>query len=140
MLGAIRAARATLRSFRIYYADKGRATAMDRLYGSFVRPGDLVFDVGAHVGDRVDAFRRLGARVVAVEPQPALVATLRLLFGRDANVSIEAVALGRTPGSVTLKLNLDNPTVSTASEAFIRAAEGAPGWLGETWTRDVDVP
>ena len=43
----------------------------------FVRPGDLVFDVGAHVGDRIAAFRRLGARVVAVEPQPALVRTLQ---------------------------------------------------------------
>src|SRR6185503_4823172 len=109
MLGAIRAARATIRSFRIYYADRGRRAAMDRLYAAFVRPGDLVFDVGAHVGDRVAAFRRLGARVVAVEPQPALVAALRLLFGRDPNVAIEAVALGREPGTVTLKLNLDNP-------------------------------
>ena len=46
---------------------------MDRLYGNFVRPGDLVFDVGAHVGDRVASFRRLGARVIAVEPQEAMV-------------------------------------------------------------------
>ena len=140
MIAGLRTARGVLRSLRIYYGDRRRRLAMDRLYAAFVRPGDLVFDVGAHVGDRVAAFRRLGARVVAVEPQPALVATLRLLFGRDANVTIEAMALGRTPGSVTLKLNLDNPTVSTASEAFIRAAEGAPGWLGQTWTRDVDVP
>ncbi len=46
---------------------------MDRLYRQFVRPGDLVFDVGAHVGDRVASFQRIGARVVAVEPQPAMV-------------------------------------------------------------------
>jgi FkbM family methyltransferase len=113
---------------------------MDRLYAQFVRPGELVFDVGAHVGDRVAAFRRLGARVVAVEPQPALVTTLRLLYGRDPEVSIEAVALGRKPGAVTLKLNPDNPTVSTASEAFIRAADGAPGWHGQAWTETIDVP
>ncbi len=68
---------------------------MDRLYRHFVRPGDLVFDIGAHVGDRVAAFRRLGARVVAVEPQPALVKTLRLLYGRDPMIAIEAVR-GRT--------------------------------------------
>ena len=43
-----------------------------QLYARFVKPGDLVFDIGAHVGDRVAAFRRLGARVVALEPQPAL--------------------------------------------------------------------
>ena len=113
---------------------------MDRLYVPFVRPGDLVFDVGAHVGDRVAAFRRLGARVVAVEPQPALVTTLRLLYGRDPEVCIEAVALGREPGAATLNLNLDNPTVSTASEAFIRAAAGAPGWHGQAWTETIDVP
>jgi hypothetical protein len=41
---------------------------MDRLYSRFVRPGDLVFDIGAHVGDRVASFRRLGAHVVAAEP------------------------------------------------------------------------
>src|SRR6185312_12615461 len=98
MLGAIRAARATLRSLRIYYADKGRAAAMDRLYGSFVRPGDLVFDVGAHVGDRVASFCRLGARVVAVEPQPAMIRALRLLYGLSESIAIEAVAVGREPG------------------------------------------
>lgn len=140
MIERLRTARGVLRSLRIYYGGRRRRVAMDRLYAAFVRPGDLVFDVGAHVGDRVAAFRRLGARVVAVEPQPALVATLRLLFGRDPNVAIEAMALGRKPGTVTLKLNLDNPTVSTASEAFIRAADGAPGWHGQAWTRDIDVP
>jgi FkbM family methyltransferase len=129
-----------LRSLRIYYGDRARHAAMDRLYARFVRPGDLVFDVGAHVGDRVAAFRRLGARVVAIEPQPALVTTLRLIYGRDSAVTIEPVALGREPGAVTLNLNLDNPTVSTASAAFIRAADGAPGWQGQAWTRTVEVP
>ena len=57
--------------------------AMDRLHGNFVSSGDLVFDVGAHVGDRVASFRRLGARVVAVEPQRAMVRVLGLLYGSD---------------------------------------------------------
>ena len=71
MAEALRTARGVLRSLRIYYGDRRRRAAMERLYARFVQPGDLVFDVGAHVGDRVAAFRRLGARVVAVEPQPA---------------------------------------------------------------------
>ena len=136
----LRTTRGVLRSLRLYYGDRRRHAAMDRLYSSFVRPGDLVFDVGAHVGDRVAAFRRLGARVVAVEPQPALVTTLRLLYGRDSGVAIEAAAVGRETGSVTLRLNLDNPTVSSASEAFIRAADGAPGWREQAWTETADVP
>ena len=59
MIGAVRIARATIRSFRIYYGDRRRAAAMDRLYGNFVRPGDLVFDVGAHIGDRVASFNSI---------------------------------------------------------------------------------
>jgi FkbM family methyltransferase len=99
-----------------------------------------VFDIGAHVGDRVAAFRRLGARVVAIEPQPALAKTLGLLYGRDPGVTIEPVAIGRSAGTIALKLNPDNPTVSTASPDFIKAADGAPGWQGQAWTRSIEVP
>lgn len=135
-----RAARGVVRSLRIYYGNRDRRAAMERHYRRFVNPGDLVFDIGAHVGDRVAAFRRLGAHVVAVEPQPALRATLKLLRGWDRAVVIEPVALGRTDGTVGLKLNLDNPTVSTASADFIRAAAGAAGWEGQAWTTTVTVP
>jgi FkbM family methyltransferase len=136
----LRTLRGVVRSLRIYYGDRRRRAAMDRLYAQFVRPGDLVFDIGAHVGDRVAAFRRLGARVVAVEPQPALVKTLRLFYGRDQAVAIEPAAVGRHEGTISLALNPDNPTVSTASPAFIRAADGAPGWHGQAWTRSIEVP
>ena len=66
MLDAFRTVRGIVRSLRIYYGDRRHGPAMDRLYRQFVRPGDLVFDIGAHVGDRVAAFRRLQARVIAV--------------------------------------------------------------------------
>jgi FkbM family methyltransferase len=123
-----------LRSFRIYYGDRKRAAAMDQLYGNFVRSGDLVFDVGAHVGDRVASFRRLGARVVAVEPQRAMIRALRLLYGRDRSVTIEAVAVGRQPGRARMLINSDNPTVSSASSAFVAAAHNAPGWESQRWS------
>jgi FkbM family methyltransferase len=132
--------RGVTRSLRIYYGGRARHAAMDRLYRRFVRPGDLVFDIGAHVGDRVAVFRRFGARVVAVEPQPALVKTLRLLYGRHRAVAIEPVAVARRAGLLELKLNVDNPTVSTASEAFREAAANAPGWEGQAWSRTIRVP
>jgi FkbM family methyltransferase len=140
MLERLRTARGVMRSLGVYYLDRSRATAMDRLYSQFVAPGDLVFDVGAHVGDRVAAFRRLGARVVAVEPQPALVRTLNLLYGRGSDVSIEAKAVGRSAGTVALKINVDNPTVSTASDAFVDAAHGAAGWEDQVWDKTIGVP
>jgi FkbM family methyltransferase len=140
MLEGLRTARGVLRSLRVYYGHRKRNAAMDRLYGQFVREGDLVFDVGSHVGDRIGAFRRLGARVVALEPQPALVTTLKLLYGRDRNVAIEAKAVGRSSGEIELKINIDNPTVSTASDAFVGAAHGAAGWEGQVWGKSIRVP
>jgi FkbM family methyltransferase len=112
---------------------------MDRLHGGFVGSGDLVFDIGAHVGDRVASFRRLGARVVAIEPQRAMVRVLRLLHGRDRSVTIEAVAVGRQPGSARMLINADNPTVSSVSSAFVAAADGAPGWETQHWGEFADV-
>src|SRR5262244_2350038 len=98
MFDSVRAARGVIRSLRIYYGDRQRRGALDRHYARFVAKGDLVFDIGSHVGDRVAAFRRLGARVVAVEPQPALARTLRVLFGRDSGVALVRSAVGGDPG------------------------------------------
>jgi FkbM family methyltransferase len=131
--------RGVARSLRIYYGHRNRRDAMQSLYRRFIKSGDLVFDVGAHVGDRIAVFRRLGARVVAIEPQPALVKTLRLLYALDGAVTIEPTALASAPGMLRLNLNLDNPTVSTGSEAFVRAARGAPGWEGQRWIKSIDV-
>jgi FkbM family methyltransferase len=135
-----RTVRGIIRSLRVYYGDRPRAAAMDRLYGAFVRRGDLVFDIGAHVGDRVASFRRLGAQVVAAEPQPALARVLKLFYGRSADVAIEVVAVGRQVGTISMMINADNPTVSTASPQFVIAARDAPGWETQRWTRSVPVP
>jgi FkbM family methyltransferase len=139
MLEALRTARGVLKSLRVYYGDKPRRAAMARLYARFVKSGDLVFDVGAHVGDRTAAFRSLGARVVTVEPQPALLRVLKFLYGRDADVTIEGVAVGRAETTTELLVNVDNPTVSTASTSFVDAAHGAQGWEGQAWGKRMPV-
>jgi len=90
--------------------------------------------------DDFDGKRIGGARVVAVEPQPALALTLKTLYGRDRNVTIESKAVGRRPGTLKMKINIDNPTVSTASSAFIDAARGAQGWEGQVWEKTIVVP
>jgi len=140
MLQDVRTALGVLRSLRIYYGHPARARAMNTLYSQFIAPGDLVFDVGAHVGDRVAAFRRLGARVVAVEPQPPLQRTLKMLFARDRRVVLVPSAVGRAPGTAEMKINVDNPTISTLSQEFIAASRTADGWQGETWARSLEVP
>jgi FkbM family methyltransferase len=128
------------RSLDVYYGDAARDAAMDALYARFVRPGDLAFDIGAHVGDRTGGFRRLGARVVALEPQPLCARAIRAIYAGDDRVTLVEAACGEQPGSVTLRVNSANPTVSTASRDFVAAANGAGGWEGQVWDTEVEVP
>ncbi|MFA5957943.1 FkbM family methyltransferase [Hyphomicrobium sp.] len=127
-----------IRSLRIYLGPDAPRDAMDNLYRRFIEPGGLVFDVGAHVGDRVSSFRRLGARVIAVEPQPLLFSALHHLHGRDPLVEIVDRAVGADAGIRELFVNTANPTVSTLSEDFVHQAEGARGWEDQIW--DVHIP
>ena len=59
MFEFLRTVRGIFRSLRVYYGNRQHGPAMDRLYRQFVRPNDLVFDIGAHVGDRISSFRRV---------------------------------------------------------------------------------
>jgi FkbM family methyltransferase len=127
------------RSLDVYYGDAARDAAMDALYARFVRAGALAFDIGAHVGDRIGSLRRLGARVVALEPQPLCARAIRALYADDPNVTLLEAACGDRAGSLTLRINSANPTVSTASVKFIGAADGAGGWEDQVWDAEVEV-
>jgi FkbM family methyltransferase len=127
------------RSLDVYYGDPVRDAAMDALHARFVREGALAFDIGAHVGDRVASFRRLGARVVALEPQPDCARVIRALHGADVAVTVVDQACGPAPGVLKLHVNSANPTVTTASRAFVDAAAGAGGWEGQVWDRAIEV-
>ncbi len=128
------------RSLRVYHGRDAPKARMDALYARYVQPGDLVIDVGAHVGDRVSSFRRLEARVVALEPQPLLLRALHLIHGRDRDVTILPAVAAADSGGKTLRVNSANPTVSTLSDAFVRDAAGAEGWEGQIWDTALDVP
>jgi FkbM family methyltransferase len=128
------------RSIEYYYGDPARDAALDGLYSRFVGSGDLAFDIGSHVGDRIGSFRRLGARVVALEPQPLCMRAIRALYADDARVALVEAACGAEPGTLTMHVNSANPTISTASPRFVRAAAGARGWEHEVWDAQIEVP
>jgi FkbM family methyltransferase len=128
------------RSLDVYYGDGARDAAMDALHARFVRDGGLAFDIGAHVGDRTGSFRRLGARVVALEPQPLCAQAIRAIYRDDPGVTLIEAACGDHPGKVALNVNSANPTVSTVSTAFVAAADGADGWEGQRWDDAIQVP
>jgi len=128
------------RSLEVYYGNADRDAAMDGLYRRFLNAGQLAFDIGSHVGDRIGSFRRLGARVVALEPQPLCAKAIRAIYGGDSGVVLLEAACAATPGRLRLSINSANPMVSTASAEFVAAAAGAGGWEGQRWDAQIEVP
>ena len=129
------------RSLAMYYGVPFRARRMRRFYSQFVEPGTLCFDVGAHAGNRVRCWRQLGARVVAIEPQPDFVRVLRWLYGHDDDVAIVPLAVGRSSGSAELFVSERTPTVTTLSQSWLEAVQRDPKFANVSWSRGerVDV-
>jgi FkbM family methyltransferase len=128
-----------LRSLVVYWRP-GRQRGLRRLYSDFVHAGDLVFDVGAHLGDRSAAFAALGARVVALEPQPRIARWLRRLVGRDERIVIREEAVGARRGNERLAISRRTPTVSTMSESWrAGVAQANPGFSAVRWEDSVEV-
>ena len=127
------------RSLRMYYPDPFHLRRMQRFYAQFIRPGDLCFDIGAHVGSRIGAWLRIGAQVVAVEPQPACVRLLRRWYGGKTNVTLVASAVGATPGDGVMLVSRRSPTVSTLSPAWVSRVTRLPSFAVHRWDGAVPV-
>lgn len=108
-----------LKSLLRYYAVPGKLRLIARFYSQFIRPGDLCFDLGAHLGDRINAWHRLEARVVALEPHPELAALLRQWYGDDEKTTILEKAVGSQPGQETLFISQRDPTLNTLSAKWM---------------------
>ena len=128
------------RSLVLYHGIPFRARRLARLYAPFLAPGALAFDVGAHAGNRVRAFRRLGARVIAVEPQPDFARLLRTLYGRDPEVVILEAAVAAAPGEARLLVSERTPTVTTLSADWARRVGADPSFRGVSWSPGARVP
>ena len=110
--------------------------AMISLYRRWVKPEGLVFDIGANVGNRIDIFLEIGAKVVAVEPQSNCVQVLREKFGNK--ISIENIGLSAAEG--TLEFHIANEsTISSFSKEFITKT-GSSRFRRNEWKEVIHVP
>ena len=127
------------RSLAIYHAIPLRQRRLRRLYADFVAAGDLVFDIGAHAGNRVRAFASLGCRVVALEPQPDFAWLLRAFFGRSPQVVIVESAVADVSGRGWLSLSERTPTVTTLTTAWRDARARDPDFARVQWNRQIEI-
>ncbi|WP_019611661.1 FkbM family methyltransferase [Thioalkalivibrio sp. AKL7] len=125
----------------IIYRRPGRQRGLQHMYAPFIRSGDLVFDIGAHVGDRTRAFADLGARVVALEPQPQLLPWLRRAVRGRPGISIRREVAGPRPGTAQLQVSRRHPTVSSASRSWVRSLRTRNRSFEHVrWDEEIAVP
>ena len=112
---------------------------MAQLFSQFAGNGDLVFDVGANRGNRIDACLSLGTRVLAVEPQARCVRSLRRRFGSNPAVKIVPEALGAAKGEHDMWIASAH-TISSMSDDWVKSARETGRFSEFKWKRKVTVP
>lgn len=109
-----------------------------RFYSQFVHPGDLCFDVGANVGRRTEVLLRLGAKVIAVEPQEQCLKILQGKFAGNDHVVLVPRAVGEKPGQAQIRL-CDSHSLSSLSTRWIESVRASGRYAQCTWSRSVTI-
>jgi FkbM family methyltransferase len=91
------------------------------------------------MGDRTEAFVRLGATVVAVEPQDVCVRWLRERYGNSSRVRIVHKALGEKEGQAELMLS-NAHGLSSLSKEWIDSVKASGRLSHYSWDKSVMVP
>lgn len=112
-------------------------------YGSLIGSDDLVFDVGANIGQRATVFSQLAKRVVAFEPQPKCVKHLKSRFMFTKNVVIEHIALSDVEGKAVIYessahtlTSMSRKFIDTVSKDLFKEYEWKKGTAVKTDTLD----
>jgi len=109
---------------------------MIKFHSQFIKPNDLVFDIGANIGNYAKIYKRLGARVVCLEPQPYCISKLRKRFENDKNISIVEKGVAETISELELNLDSQNHATATFSEHFKKDGP----FNDRTWENKIIVP
>ena len=126
-------------SFLIYYGLPFHHRALTQIYAPFICPGDLCFDIGAHLGDRLRAWSGLGARVVALEPHPKMMYWLRRWYGQKINVVLLEQAVSTHSGVATLWTSRIAPSISTISQEWLTTVRQNSRFARARWEEQIPV-
>lgn len=77
-----------------------------------LRSGDVVYDIGANIGLHTILLHKLGAKVFAFEPNPALIPNLQRTIRALPSAQLLPVALSDQSGTATLFVPVDHDMAS----------------------------
>jgi FkbM family methyltransferase len=118
-----------------YCVDSYLTLPWEKLYSQFIVAGDLVFDVGANVGDRTAIFLAMGARVIAAEPHPDCVAVLSKKFEYNDRVTVVDRAVSNHEGDPAALVSGESSSISSISEEWIEAVRKTDRFSGHEWNK-----
>ena len=127
------------RSLVIYHGIPFRQRRLRNFYSRLASPNELVFDLGAHAGNRTRAFAAIGCRVIALEPQPDFARLLRILFSRSTTVKIIESAASDKSGRAFLSISEETPTVTTIDANWQKVRGLEPGFSGVHWNKRIEI-
>lgn len=105
---------------------------LSRLIADALEPGCLFIDGGAHIGYYSVLAARLGAQVIALEPDPYNRAALKVNV-RHLGVEVRAIALSDKPGEAMF-----HPSLSTTGSSLVRRTDIALARAVSVATTTVD--
>lgn len=91
---------------------------MINIFEHIIERNDLVFDVGSNIGDKSENFLRLGAKVVAFEPQLECCNYSINRFQNNSNFVCENIGLDSSKGFSTIHI-ASYHSISSMSQEFI---------------------
>lgn len=118
---------------------RGLPTPPDKDF-DMIKPGMLIFDIGANVGNYSALFLKRGARVIAVEPQPFCYRFLRLRFMFTRNVQVVAAGAGDSEGVMQMNVSSAH-TLSSLNPEWVKKVNDSKRFAQSQpkWNQKVDV-
>jgi FkbM family methyltransferase len=121
-----------------YYSWQARNPNRLEFYRQFIRSGDVCFDIGANIGQKTDIFLRLGARVIALEPQRECAVFLQKKYRGRTDVTVIEKAVDHISGSREIQVCEAN-ALSSMSPEWIAASKASGRCAEYTWEQKQSV-
>jgi len=107
---------------------------------AFLKPGMLIFDVGANMGNYTALFAKRGAKVIAFEPQPFCFDFIGFRFMFNRKVKRVQAALGERESQMEMTISTAH-TLSSLNPEWIRKVNESERFRqhGPKWDRKIAV-
>ncbi len=118
-----------------WITDRAQEVEFYRTVLAGLKKRDLIFDIGANDGRKTDVFLRLGARVVAVEPDETNLKVLKGKFLKNRlfpkAVAVEGKAVSDRTGSVSMLIDAPGSALNTLSPKWANTLRSDPARFGQ---------